>query len=222
MGARSSLGRDPRVVFRATIPPVSGPIPFTLTLERARAGDRESLDELAQRFYPAVQELVHHRLATDLRRGRSWLNAHFSTGDVVQSVFESVLPDVRTFHGTTEAAFIGYLAAVVHHRIIDALRFHEAEQRDVRRSVRIEQGFDVEGGESDPAEAVLSAEELAQLRAALARFEPREQHLLRARMDGLASFRELADQLGYGSESAARRAFFDAQARLVLWLKDTE
>ncbi len=201
---------------------MSGPVPFTRTLERARSGDRESLDELARRFYPAVQELVHHRLDSDLRRGRSWLNAHFSTGDVVQSVFESVLPDVSAFHGTTEAAFIGYLAAVVHHRIIDALRFHEAEQRDARRSVRIEQGFDVEGGESDPVEAVMSAEELAQLKSALERFEPREQHLLRARMDDTTSFRELAEQLGYGSESAARRAFFDAQARLVLWLKDSE
>jgi hypothetical protein len=38
-------------------------------------------------------------------------------------------------------------------------------------------------------------------------------------MQGTASFRELAEQLGYGSEAAARRAFFDAQARLVLWLK---
>jgi len=42
---------------------------------------------------------------------------------------------------------------------------------------------------------------------------------LRARLEGLASFRELAEQLGYGSESAARRAFFEAQARLVLRLR---
>lgn len=208
--------------FRATIRSVSGSASFSSTLERARAGEREALDELARRFYPAVQELVHHRLATDVRRGRSWLGAHFSTGDVVQSVFESVLPDLRAFQGVTEEAFIGYLAAVVHHRLIDALRFHEAAQRDARRSVRLDTDFDGEGGETDPADAALSAERFAALRAALERFDPREQHLLRARMDGLESFRELAEQLGYGSESAARRAFFDAQAKLVLWLKETE
>jgi RNA polymerase sigma factor (sigma-70 family) len=201
---------------------MSGSTPFIRTLELARAGDRESLDELARRFYPVVQELVHHRLASDLRRGRSWLNAQFSTGDVVQSVFESILPDMRAFRGTTEEAFVGYLAAVVHHRIIDALRFHEAERRDARRSVRIEHGFDVAGGESDPAEASKSADEFTRLQAGLARFDLREQHLLRARMEGTESFRELADQLGYGSESAARRAFFDAQAKLVLWLKEDQ
>lgn len=194
--------------------------PFTRTLERARSGDEAALDVLARRFYPAVQDLVHHRLASDLRRGRSWLNAQFSTGDVVQTVFEEVLTDLDAFQGTSESAFVGYLAAVVQHRLVDALRFHEASRRDARRSVRIGQGFDAEGGETDPADAALDGERVERLRAALGRFAAREQHLLRARMEGLASFRELAEQLGYGSESAARRAFFDAQARLALWLED--
>ena len=70
--------------------------------------------------------------------------------------------------------------------------------------------------------ALLISERLERLHAALADFEPREQHLLRARLDGVASFRELAAQLGYGSDSAARRAFYDAQARLALRLKDGE
>ncbi|MBK7875935.1 MAG: sigma-70 family RNA polymerase sigma factor [Planctomycetes bacterium] len=177
------------------------------------------MEELARRFYPAVQQLVHHRLDSDLRRGRTWLNAHFSTGDVVQSVFESVLQDLRAFQGTTDEAFIGYLAAVVHHRIIDALRFHEASRRDARRNLRLDTDFDTEGAEPDPAEAAMRSDDLAALQDALSRFEPREQHLLRARMDGLASFQELAEQLGYGSESAARRAYFDAQARLLIWFK---
>jgi RNA polymerase sigma factor (sigma-70 family) len=214
--------RAPRVdvIFRATIPSVSEPESFARTLERARTGDRKSLNELARRFYPAVEGLVHHRLASDLRRGRSWLHAQFSTGDVVQTVFEDVLTDLEAFQGASEPAFVGYLAAVVQHRLVDALRFHEASCRDARRRVRIEPGFDAEGGEADPADVVLVAERVERLRTALARFDARERHLLRARMEGLASFRELAEQLGYGSESAARRAFFDAQARLALWLGD--
>lgn len=219
------LERDappPSMAFRATIPSVSDPSQFLRTLVCAREGSRDALDDLARRFYPAVQELVHRRLACDLRRGRSWLSAHFSTGDVVQSVFESVLQDLRAFQGATEEAFIGYLAAVVHHRILDALRFHQAAQRDARRSQGLQTGFDAVGSEPDPADEVQRADETARLQVALARFEPREQHLLRARMDELASFRELAEQLGYGSESAARRAFFDAQARLLIWLKGAE
>jgi RNA polymerase sigma factor (sigma-70 family) len=150
------------------------------------------------------------------------LNARFSTGDVVQSVFEGVLRDAGVFQGNTESAFIGYLAVVVQNRIIDAIRFHEAAQRDGRRGKSIVTGFDATGSEVDPADAAATQEELERLHAALQRFDPREQHLLRARIEGLASFRELAEQLGYGSESAARRVFFDAQARLVLWLKEGE
>lgn len=206
-------------MFRFTLPVVSDRAPFVSTLALARQGDPQALDELARRFYPAVEGLVHHRLASDLRRGRPWLHSRFSTGDVVQTVFESVLRDLAAFQGQNEEAFIGYLAVVVQHRIVDALRFHEAAQRDVRRIASLGDHFDVEGGESDPADAATSADELAHLHAALARLDPRQQHLLRARMDDLASFKELSEQLGYGSESAARRAYFDAQAKLVVWLK---
>lgn len=206
--------------FRATIAPVSGPFSFVQTLESARSGDREAQNELATRFYPSVQQLVHHRLAVDLRRGRAWLNAHFSTGDVVQSVFERVLADLRAFKGSSEDAFVAYLAVVVQHKLIDALRFHEAAQRDARRSSRLSGGYDAASPGPDPAEEVADADELLRLREAITALDAREQHLVRARMDGLATFSELAEQLGYGSESGARRAFFDLQAKLLVRLKE--
>lgn len=207
-------------MYLVTIPIVTEGPTFLSLVESARIGNREALDELARRFYPAVQSLVHHRLATDMRTRRPWLAARFSTGDVVQSVFEGVLRDIGTFAGRTEEAFIGYLATVVRNRILDAVRFHEAAQRDGRRAHAIAPEFDAEGGEADPADAAITAEGIAQLTTALAGLDSRVQHLLRARMEGLASFRELAEQLGYGSESAARRAFFDAQAKLSLDLRE--
>lgn len=207
---------------RVTLVPMVDAAPFLGTLERARQGDKEALEALAERFYPVVQELVHQRLASDLRRSRPWLSARFSTGDVVHSVFEGVLWDLGAFAGKTEEAFVGYLATVVRNRILDSLRFHQAAQRDGRAGRPLEEDFDVEGAEGDPAEAAEQAESVARLLVALREFEPRVQHLLRARLEGLASFRELAEQLGYGSESAARRAFFDAQARLSVLLGDEE
>ena len=205
-------------MFRVTLEPVSDGSAFSSLLERARQKDAVALETLAERFYPVVQALVHQRLAADMRQSRPWLASRFSTGDVVHSVFEGVLFDLGAFAGQTEEAFIGYLATVVRNRILDALRYHEAAQRDGRRIHSITQEFDAEGGELDPAEAAMSAEELVKLLAAIADFEPRVQHLLRARIEGLESLRELADQLGYGSESAARRAFFDAQAKLAMRL----
>lgn len=204
------------------LPHVNESDAFRTTLERAKQGDRGALDALSRRFYPAVEGLVHHRLATDLRHGRPWLAARFSTADVVQDVFEGVLRDLGAFLGETEAAFTGYLTVVVRNRIVDAVRFHEAAQRDGRRMHPLAEGFDAEGRERDPAATVVTTEGLERLLAALAAFEPREQHLLRARMDGLASFKELAAQLGYGSDSAARRAFYDAQAKLAVRLRESE
>ena len=193
--------------------------PFSSLLEGARRADVAALDELTRRYYPTVQRMVHLRLANDVRYHRPWLAARFSTGDVVQSVFEGVLRDLGAFAGRTEEAFVGYLATVVRNRILDAVRFHEAAQRDGRRGIPLSEPFDAAGSETDPADAAMSAESIDLVIAALAEFEPRVQHLLRARIEGLASFRELAEQLGYGSESAARRAFFDAQARLALRLQ---
>lgn len=204
--------------MRARLTLVTNGIPFPTLLEGARRKDPAALDELARRFYPGVERQVHHRLATDIRSRRPWLSARFSTGDVVQSVFEGVLLDLDAFAGTTEEAFVGYLTTVVRNRILDAVRFHEAAQRDGRRGVPLEGTGAGQGGEPDPAEAAITAERMTLLLATLEEFEPRLRHLLRARMEGLASFRELAEQLGYGSESAARRAYFDAQAKLALRL----
>lgn len=207
---------------RVTLVPMTDAAPFLETLENARAGDRGALEALAERFYPVVEQLVHQRLAADLRRSQPWISARFSTGDVVHSVFESVLWDLGDFAGRSEEAFVGYLATVVRNRILDALRFHQAAQRDGRKGRPITGEFDIEGLEADPAEFAAATEDAERLLAAIARFEPRVQHLLRARIEGLASFRELAEQLGYGSESAARRAFFEAQARVSLELGDDE
>ena len=194
--------------------------PFGIVLAAARQGDGAALDSLAGRFYPTVERIVHHRLATDLRTSRPWLTARFSTGDVVQEVFQGVLRDLGAFAGETEEAFVGYLAMVVRNRIIDAVRFHEADRRDGRRSSPTPDGFELEGDAADPSHSAASQEEVQRLFEALQHFPEREQLLLRARMEGVASFGELASQLGYGSESAARRAFYSAQARLTLHLKE--
>lgn len=77
-----------------------------------------------------------------------------------------------------------------------------------------------EGRDPDPAFVAMQAEQAREVEQAMAELEPRLRHLVRARIEGLASFRELAEQLGYGSESSARRAFFEAQSKLALRLSN--
>lgn len=194
---------------------------FLALLALARDGDSAALDSLVDRFQPRVQADVHRKLARDVRASRPWLEARFSTGDVVQEVFRSVLGDLDAFGGRTEDAFCGWLAMVVRNRIIDSIRFHEADCRDGRVGQALPEDSGALGASqvTDPAAAVARAEEIERLEAAMGELEPRIKLLVRARIEGQASFRELADQLGFGSESSARRAYFEAQARLALQLK---
>ena len=87
---------------------------FASLLARARQGDDAALDQLLERYYPVVQEMVHRSLSRDLRTKRPWLIARFSTGDVVQEVFRSVLtewarpPLLRRFAHHAERSFASW------------------------------------------------------------------------------------------------------------------
>jgi RNA polymerase sigma factor (sigma-70 family) len=194
---------------------------FLALLARARTREGAALEDLFRRFYERVQADVHRRLSRDVRISRPWLKSRFSTGDVVQEVFRSVLGDLDTFGGSTEDAFAGWLAMVVRNRIVDSIRFHEADCRDGRKGLAIPEDEEQLGPHdgTDPLVAAARQEQILRLEEALKEFEPRVQLLVRARAEDLASFEELAEQLGFGSESSARRAFFAAQARLALRLQ---
>ncbi len=202
--------------FPETRNPEPAPDGFSQTLAAARQGCPEALEQLFQSFYPRVERMVHNRLARDLRTARPWLAARFSTGDIVQEVFRSVLTDLGAFAGDNEGAFAGYLAMVVRNRIVDAVRFHEAAARDGRLSRGTLDHARPSSEAGDPVEDLAAAEEIERFRRALETFPERERLLLRARLEGTASFGVLSQQLGYGSSTAARRAFHAAQARLVL------
>lgn len=191
---------------------------FFETLERAKEGQRDARNELIEQFYPQVRNIVHRSLATDLRTNRPWLAARFSTGDVVQEVFRSVLDDLHAFEGQTEKSFAGYLSMLVRNRIIDAIRFHEADRRDGRLSGPSIEEQDHESGDELPSGQAERREQREILFTALESLPERDRLLVRARFEETASFKELAEQLGYGSESAARRAYHAAQARIAVRL----
>ena len=97
--------------------PKPSPFDFRMILEAARRGDRAATEVLFRRFYPGVERMVHRSLSQDLRSNRPWLNVRFSTGDVVQDVFRSLLRDLSGFEGDTEGTFSWYLAMVVRNRL---------------------------------------------------------------------------------------------------------
>ncbi|MEM6571158.1 MAG: sigma-70 family RNA polymerase sigma factor [Planctomycetota bacterium] len=192
---------------------------FEPLLRAARGGDADALDRLFRRYYPRVEELVHVGLVRDLRRGRPWLLARFSTGDIVQDVFRRLLQDLGAFAGNDEDSFISYLVTSARHRLLDEIRYHEAARRDGRRTA---DGLDEQlhaRAASTPASDAADAEEVEVFREVLETFPERERYLLRARIEQEVHFKDLAAQLGYSSGHAARRAFYAAQAQLVVRLK---
>jgi len=189
---------------------------FPRLLEAARRGDQGSLAQLFERFYPSVERQVHAALARDLRVNRPWLTTRFSTGDVVQEVFRSVLSDLDGFAGGTEELFTHYLTTIVRNRLLDIVRFHEAERRDGRRTSPPPEEDETPSFRDGPATDAISAEQREIFEAVLASFDERDQRLLRGRIEADREFQDLTDELGFGSVSATRRAFYAAQAKLAI------
>ncbi|MFN3243836.1 MAG: RNA polymerase sigma factor [Planctomycetota bacterium] len=178
---------------------------------------RRELAALCQRHYPAVYDRVHRLLARDIRRGRPWLSAMLSTGDLVHEVFLGVVRDFDGFRGDGDEQFVAYLARLTRNRLIDSVRYHEAERRDSRRG----QVLDPEACHDAPSPVTVSMqrEEVERVFAILATFPERDRALLRGRIDDGETFAELASALGYASADSARKSFRTLQARLLARLQ---
>jgi RNA polymerase sigma factor (sigma-70 family) len=191
---------------------------FESILAAARRGESPAIDCLVERYYPEVQEAVHRDLSRDLRISRPWLTARFSTGDVVQEVFRSLLGNLDRFEGNTESAFCGYLAMIIRNRLIDAIRFHEAAQRDGRRSSDCELALEPDPVRTGPVADIADADLAAHMRSIIETLPERDGLVLRARIEQGTQFAVLAERLGYSSKWAARRAFYAAQSKVLIQL----
>ncbi len=189
-------------------------------LQRARAGAADARDELVRRFYDRVRALVHRQLRQRLRPQQHALLRLLSTGDVVQEVFVDVLQKLDRWDGEREEAFTALLATLVEHRLVDQVRRSQASRRDVRRQAAAgpaKVGALAPG--SSPATLAGDGEQLAIYREALATFPERERALLAMRLEDELPFDQLAARLGWPSADAARKAFHQVQARLLVRLR---
>jgi len=195
---------------------------FASRLEFARRGNRSAQEALFERYYPQVERIVHAQLRRGLGRRRLCLAARFSTADVVQDVFASLLPTLGAFRGSTEGEFVAYVVKLVRSRTLDMIRHHRASCRDYRRSLGSVNELPFGNLACAPAEECSlspNADLLDRYHAALASFPEPARRLLQARIERGLGFDALARELGYPSRYSARRAFFAAQARLIVRLR---
>ena len=197
----------------------NSPIPpsaFEGALDAARRGEPGAMERLFDDLYPKVQLQVHRHLVRELGNDRRWMASLFSTGDVVQEVFRNLMSDLDAIQARTEEGFVGYLATVIRNRVIDSIRFHQAARRDQRRVNTDIDDVQVASAEKTPSLQAGSKEELETFSRALESFPERSQPLLRERLERDTPFKDLAERLGFPSPDAARKAFYAAQARLLM------
>lgn len=176
-----------------------------------------------QRYYPRVRELVRRELQHDFRKRHRWILPLFSTRDVVHGVFVEVIRSgMEGCSFENESAFVRYLGTIVRHRLLDAVRFHEAGKRDARRRVDSpEEGIEclARGTEDTPALAAELAEQAALVREVLQSFPERHRALLEMRLVDEETYTTIAERLGYASAETARQAFLEAKAKLLVRLR---
>lgn len=191
---------------------------FPNMLAAARGGDRAALDALCAAHYPTVERIAHRELRVELGASAGNLVALFSTGDVVQDVFRKVLTGLAAIEGITEGEFVNYMATAVRTRLLDLVRFHHAVRRDRRRTTH-DTALAERSHDQHPLRRSALEEQVRIYFSILDGFDARERALLVRRLDGGATFESLADELGFPSPDAARKAFHKLHARLLVRLQ---
>jgi RNA polymerase sigma-70 factor (ECF subfamily) len=192
-------------------------------IEAAAAGDPQAQHDVVVACQEVVRTRVHRELEQDFRKHHRWMLPLFSTQDVVHEVLGAVVRDLRDTSFPSAAAFHAFLATMVRHRLLDAVRFHEAGRRDARRQVAEPTAglAAVAADRSDPTPTLAAslAERAALVRDALGELPERHRRLVELRLLEDASFPQIAAALGYASDETARQAFWEAQAKLLVKLR---
>lgn len=189
----------------------------------ASGGDAAAVARVVEACYEPVRAIVHRDLANDFRRRHRWILPLFSTQDVVHEVLTAVVASLDDTSFDAPERFYAYLGTLVRHRLLDAVRFHEAGRRDERNRTAEPTGGMAElardAREATPTFAASLGERAALVRDALQELPERQRRLLELRLLDDATFPEIRDALGYASDETARQAFLGAQARLLVKLR---
>lgn len=189
----------------------------------AASGDLDAQAAVVAACYEHVQRLVHRDLEQDFRKRHKWILPLFSTHDVVHEVLTAVVKDLTDTSFEGPERFFAYLGTLVRHRLLDAVRFHEAARRDGRKQIAEPTAgigqLAAGGREETPTMAASLGERAGLVRDALQELPERQRRLLELRLLEDATFPQIRDALGYSSDETARQAFHDAQARLLVKLR---
>ena len=82
---------------------------------RARDGDRRALDDLFERYVPALRRWAHGRLPR-------WTRDMVDTDDMIQDTLIRTMGAVENFEPRGSGALLGYMRRALNNRIVDEVR----------------------------------------------------------------------------------------------------
>lgn len=194
---------------------------FAAEIAAAQRGELAALDSLFERNLPPLVAFIR------TKAGRAVM-ARESAHDIAQSVFREVLEEADRIELVGEKAFRNWLYMQATRKVLDRVKFHQRERRDIEREVAIPDA----GPAADallacyasiatPSQHAMAKDELDRFEAA-ARALPAQQRdaLMMSRFMGL-SYAQIATQMET-SESSVRGFVARGLAELSALLDDAE
>jgi RNA polymerase sigma-70 factor (ECF subfamily) len=193
-------------------------------IERAKAGDRDALNDIFTRHRARLRRMVELRL--DWR-----LHARVDASDVIQDAYLEVATRLEEYLREPRLPLFLWLRLVVGERLSKLHRHHlGAQMRDAGREVSLYRAAfpaassaalaaQLLGKHTSPTEAAVRAERLLRLQAALNSLEPIDREVLSLRHFEELSRSEAALALGI-EEAAAAKRYLRALKRLKDALAD--
>ncbi len=174
-------------------------------VERARAGDREALDELLRVHEPMLLRWARKRLGYPLRTLEE-------TRDILQDTYAVVMRKIDSFYYEDETSFGRWLRGIVTRIVLQ-----KAKGAHIRRRLALPDAERVPDLSATPS-SVAQARELTRAKYSFLRELGRLDRLIyRMRMRGFSSV-QIADYVGM-TDRAVRMRFAKVEARIRLKLQ---
>ena len=191
-------------------------------IQRARSGGAAELDRLLGLYRNYLRLLAQTQFDAQLR-------IRIDPSDLVQETLMEAFRDFGAFGGNSEPELAAWLRRILVRNATDQAKRHQAQKRDVRREISLEQAFDrssldvqqaLAGNFASPSAAAQHREQAVIVADALARLPDAQREVLVARHLQQKKFDEIAQQMGRSS-SGVRTLWARALERLRKELKET-
>jgi RNA polymerase sigma-70 factor (ECF subfamily) len=173
-------------------------------LGRARAGDRDALNELFKRNQAPLRRWARGRLPR-------WTRDLRDTEDLVQETLAQTLRHIDSFEHRHEGALQAYMRQALINRVRDEVR--RVNRYPAVGGIEDADQYAVQA--ASPLEEAIGTQALERYEAALGRLRADEREMIQARVEMQQSYQQIATAHGKSSADAARMAVSRALVRLA-------